>query len=575
MSLLLSGNDQNGSFHQSPYAPSTPRLRSVATSILTLALVALSTGVVTGRLTLASVSISTAPAAPATTVSTAKAVPAGLQAAIHRVLGPGPISLGSAPVVAGIVPRSDGWAVQAPSQHLSATVGANGALAIHIASSNLVGTFTARMLGVEKLARAGIRSTSSETLRVESSVMHDGELLQRAGPVTTTYRVTAGGLEQQFTVSRPQNQGDQILLGLGNADGWIPVSGGRALVRTVSKSSEALTYGALRTTDATGAPLASQLRIVGGQAEIVVDLMSHTTFPLTIDPDWMTTSTSTAQLTAGQPADAFGHAVALSGDGTTAVVGATGMSHNTGAAYIFHTSSEGSWSTTATPTATLTVPTLPEDSFFGSSVTISHDGSTVIVSQVESAGGAAYVFQASSENSWSDSSSPVATLTHAAVNNFGQATSLSSDGTTALIGTGSAEAFVFHASSETSWATNSLLATLTNTGTFNDFSQVALSADGTIALIGVPIAHTAFIYRASTEGSWANSSTGIALERLGRRYGQFRSGRGTLWGRHHGLCRCSRGQQRKRGNRRLPREHRVVVERRVDTHGQPQRQRWR
>jgi hypothetical protein len=50
----------------------------------------------------------------------------------------------------------------------------------------------------------------------------------------------------------------------------------------------------------------------------------------------------------------FGSAVALSADGTTALVGAYTANSNVGAADVFHVSGEASWATTATPTATLT-----------------------------------------------------------------------------------------------------------------------------------------------------------------------------------------------------------------------------
>src|SRR5438445_12627647 len=50
----------------------------------------------------------------------------------------------------------------------------------------------------------------------------------------------------------------------------------------------------------------------------------------------------------------LGLSVALSADGTTALVGAPGVAANKGAAYIFHTSDAGSWSSSKVPTATLT-----------------------------------------------------------------------------------------------------------------------------------------------------------------------------------------------------------------------------
>src|SRR5262245_26195233 len=51
---------------------------------------------------------------------------------------------------------------------------------------------------------------------------------------------------------------------------------------------------------------------------------------------------------------ALGVTVALSADGTTALVGGSGVAGYRGAAYIFHTSDAGAWVSSAVPTATLT-----------------------------------------------------------------------------------------------------------------------------------------------------------------------------------------------------------------------------
>jgi hypothetical protein len=49
-------------------------------------------------------------------------IPEGLQQAIHRTIGPGPIGLGTAPLVSGIQAAKGGWTVKAPAGHVSATV---------------------------------------------------------------------------------------------------------------------------------------------------------------------------------------------------------------------------------------------------------------------------------------------------------------------------------------------------------------------------------------------------------------------------------------------------------------------
>jgi hypothetical protein len=86
--------------------------------------------------------------------------------------------------------------------------------------------------------------------------------------------------------------------------------------------------------------------------------------------------------------------VALSADGTTALVGAPGAASGKGAAYVFHVSGEGSWATSSTPTATLSNSGGASANQFGISVALSADGTTAASGAygVSSSTGAAYVF---------------------------------------------------------------------------------------------------------------------------------------------------------------------------------------
>ncbi len=154
----------------------------------------------------------------------------------------------------------------------------------------------------------------------------------------------------------------------------------------------------LRSVDASGRVLGS--RFVAGTAgvRIVVDV-THARFPVTIDPTWTSTSTPTAALTnaGGSAGDQLGASVALSSDGTTALVGASGVGGNKGAAYVFHLSGEGSWSSSWTPTATLTNAGGSASDALGQSAALSSDATTALLgaSFVSSTRGAAYVFRSS------------------------------------------------------------------------------------------------------------------------------------------------------------------------------------
>jgi FG-GAP repeat len=242
---------------------------------------------------------------------------------------------------------------------------------------------------------------------------------------------------------------------------------------------------------------------------------------------WSTTSSPTATLTngAGGPNNNFGSALAVSGDGTTAIVGSVLSTNSSkGAAYVFHVPSETSWASSATPTATLTDSASAVNDDFGVSVTLSNDGTTAIVgTNVDNGVGSGYadIFRAAGEGSWSSSATPTATLTDqvpAVDNRFGYSVSLSSDGTTALIGapgtsTGTGTAFVYRVAGEASWATTAnASATLTNVAEShnqNFGAAVTLSGNGTTALIG-GAQGTAALFQMPGESSWSTSDAPTA-----------------------------------------------------------------
>ena len=246
---------------------------------------------------------------------------------------------------------------------------------------------------------------------------------------------------------------------------------------------------------------------------------------------WAATSGPVAILTNGNgaPGDVFGISIALSADGTTAIIGAERVNSSAGAAYVFHVSSENSWANSSAPTATLTKATGRAGDYFGISAALSADGTTAIIGAegVNTSAGAAYVFHVSSENSWASSVAPAATLTsggNADPIGFGQNVALSADGTTALISDPSVNSAgngdIFHVSSESLWASSSApAATLTSGGAaWSDFGQsIALSADGTTALISAVglqffnnYTNAAYIFHTASESSWASSSTPTA-----------------------------------------------------------------
>jgi hypothetical protein len=136
---------------------------------------------------------------------------------------------------------------------------------------------------------------------------------------------------------------------------------------------------------------------------------------------------------------------------------------------VFHSSGEAAWTSTSTPIATLTKLGGSDPAVFGIRVALSSDGTTALVGALDpdhSPRGAAYIFRASGEGAWASSSAPTATLTNSSVDPkkialFGPSVGgiLSADGATALVGApgvhlGTGAADVFHVSDESSWASS-------------------------------------------------------------------------------------------------------------------------
>jgi hypothetical protein len=113
----------------------------------------------------------------------------------------------------------------------------------------------------------------------------------------------------------------------------------------------------------------------------------------------------------------FGASVALSSDGTAALVTAPGVNSKRGAAYIFGAPSEGAWVSSSAPTATLTDAGSRLNGLLGVGSSLSADGATALLGApgYDLNTGATDVFHASDANSWTTSSTPNAILTDKAL----------------------------------------------------------------------------------------------------------------------------------------------------------------
>lgn len=221
--------------------------------------------------------------------------------------------------------------------------------------------------------------------------------------------------------------------------------------------------------------------------------------------------TPVAVLTEAVPTqnDFFGTSVALSADGKTALIGSDDYSSTdpVGRAYLF--SGTGStWHTT--PDAVLRDPSAALGSMFGSTVSLSGDGTTALVGAGNgSSGKIAYVFHRSG-NTWSKAAA-FAAPTAQTGSGFVNTVKLSTDGATAMVGllTGTGIAQVFTRDSDGSWSSQAAQ-TLNDPADANgdDYGwSAALSADGSVRVIGSPYA----VSRASPAGSLFSSMPGPGM----------------------------------------------------------------
>jgi len=240
----------------------------------------------------------------------------------------------------------------------------------------------------------------------------------------------------------------------------------------------------------------------------------------TIEPDVLTTHQTKLTAADGDEWDYFGSAVAVSGDGTTALIGARldeePNGTDGGAAYVF-TAEGGSW----TQQSKLTPADGESTEEFGNAVAVSSDGTTALVGTADDTDpdgervGAGYIFAADS-GSWTQQAKLDMDDADTS-DNFVEAVALSSDGTTALVGTPidgdpnglyAGSAYVF-GGVDGSWTQQAKL--VPDDGDTNDgFGySVAVSGDGTTALIGARLdedpngrnAGSAYIFE-DNGGSW-------------------------------------------------------------------------
>ncbi|WP_321504255.1 PGF-pre-PGF domain-containing protein [uncultured Methanoregula sp.] len=347
-----------------------------------------------------------------------------------------------------------------------------------------------------------------------SAIRADGTRLDIIRDDVTEWYVNGNtGIEQGMTIAtRPGGTGmfqaTYVLSGtLRPAD-----LAGQAIIFS-DRHGPVIVYGGLAAKDATGRALPASMTLNGNQLTWQID-DRDAVYPLTIDPQVVPASSATAFFPGGASNDQSGTSVALSSDGTLALVSAAGNSTSAlyaGTAYLFSKPSGGWSGTTSASAANATFTGGAKDDSFGNSVALSSDGTLVLVgaNYNDTAGsnaGTAYLFSKPS-GGWSGTTSASAanaTFTGGAKDDeFGYPVALSPDGTLAFVGarfndtagSNAGAAYLFSKpSGGWSGTTPASAANATFTGSVvNDYFGyfVTLSPDGTKAVVGAPWNDTA------------------------------------------------------------------------------------
>jgi len=357
--------------------------------------------------------------------------------------------------------------------------------------------------GVTFVTSAVGRAESLRALVTDASPTISGAEVRtdRGGGVVEWWRSLPSGLEHGVTIAeRPAGEGELLV--------EVAVSG-ELSARSVSDDAVALhdaggelvaMYAHLVVLDANGARVSARMGVRDGRIAFAVD-DADARYPVVIDPLLVGLEEATLLASGGAAGDQFGWSVALTSDGSRALVGAylddTAGGADAGSARVFLRTGTG-WA----EEATLLASGGASNDDFGWSVALTSDGSRALVGAPgdDTAGGAdagsARVFLRTGTG-WAEEAT-LRALGGAAGDNFGSSVALTSDGSRALVGApsddtaggtaGSARVFL---RTGTGWAEEATL--LASGGAAEDYFgiSVALTSDGSRALVGAPFDDTA------------------------------------------------------------------------------------
>ncbi len=319
------------------------------------------------------------------------------------------------------------------------------------------------------------------------------------------------GLEQGFTISHaPAGTAPGSLTLALHTSGEARASlapDRRSVTFTSPRGGGSLTYGALAVTDARGRSLPSHLSLSGGNVLVSADTRGAR-FPVRVDP----LVQDGTKLTTGESSEGsmLGYSLALSGDGSTAVVGGPTDAGGAGAVWVF-VRSNGFWvqqgpklvseEKAETTEQCGELEGEDEQCAFGRSVALSADGNTLIVGAPRASGacreesgecefqGVARVFTRSG-STWSPQADLLGGPEESVEARFGRSVALSADGSTAIVGApndgnGLGAVWIFERSGS-GWSQQGPKLLGGGAKEAHVGVSVSLSADGNTALAGGP-----------------------------------------------------------------------------------------
>lgn len=412
----------------------------------------------------------------------------GLQAAASATLGAASKTYATTHV-------RDGFAARNPAQRLGLRFGTGG---VRVRSARATLGLALEAIGTGAFLRAvGSVSPSARSNRV--TYVHPG--------LTEWFANGPLGLEQGFSVERaPVRGGDgalTLVLGLsGNLR--ASVLDGRRSLALGGAHGVSLRYSGLVATDASGHRLGAWLELRGRRLLLRVDAR-RARYPVVIDPFVQQGNSLTGS---GEWVGSnFGESVALSANGSTALIGGPSEDSRVGAAWVF-TRTGSTW----TQQEKLTGGGERGAGQFGTAVALSADGNTALIGGIgdDKDTGAAWVFTRSG-STWSQQGEKLVGSSPEYEGRFGESVALSGEGTTALIGCGpfyghGGGAWVFTRTGSTWSQQGPRINPSGEIGEGNFGTSVALSFNGSTALIGAPRddanAGAAWVYTRSGE-DWA------------------------------------------------------------------------